>query len=126
MEEQKTKRKKNKIGYFFLTLALMSTLALFGGSIYKGVQEGIELENLIILLLSTVFVIFFIFTAVIAGRKGKNTTLLASITLIIMNCFELALQFNLINMPNQKLENFTSKSLTEVVKYAEKNNIELT
>lgn len=126
MEEQKPKRKKNKVCYFFLTIALLSTLALFGGSLYKGLKEGIELENLITLLLSTVFVIFFIFTGIIAGRKGKTSTILASLTLILLNCFELALQFDLLNLPNKKLENFTNRSLTEVVKYAEKNNIELT
>ncbi len=126
MEEQKSKRKKNKVCYFFLTLALLSTLVLFGSSLYKGLNESIELENLITLLLSTVFVIFFIFTGIIAGRKGKTPTILASLTLILLNFFELTLQFNLLNLPNKKLENFTNKSLTEVVKYAEKNNIELT
>ncbi len=126
MEEQKPKKKKNKICYFFLTIALISTLALFGGSIYQGLKEGLEIKNLIILLLSTVFVIFFIFTAIIAGRKGKTSAILASLALILLNCFELALQFNLIKLPNQKLENLTNRSLTEAVKYAEKNNIELT
>ena len=113
MEEQKPKKKKNKICYFFLTIALISTLALFGGSIYQGLKEGLEIKNLIMLLLSTVFVIFFIFTAIIAGRKGKTSAILASLALILLNCFELALQFNLIKLPNQKLENLTNRSLTE-------------
>lgn len=126
MENREQKKSYSKVTCFFLTLALLTTILLFGLSLWNEIKTGIKIENLIQLLLSTSFAIFFIMIGLIAGRRAKGSTILASLTLIILNIFQILLQQNILLLPTNKLENFTNKSLTEVVKYAEKNNIELT
>lgn len=126
MENREQKKSHSKVTCFFLILALLTTILLFGLSLWNEIETGIKIENLIQLLLSTSFAIFFIMIGLIAGRRAKGSTILASLTLIILNIFQILLQQNILLLPTNKLENFTNKSLTEVVKYAEKNNIELT
>jgi len=126
MEVREQRKVKNKLACLFLILTLLTTLALFGLSVEKAIRASIKLEDLIQLLLSTSFVIFFIMTGLIAGRKGRTSTILASLTLILLNTFQILLQLNILTLPTNILTDFTNKSLTEVVKYAEKNKIELT
>lgn len=125
MEQKNNTKKKNIVCYFFLGLALISTLLLFGLSIYKGTKTTMTIESLIPLLLSTVFVIFFIFTGIYAGKKGVYSTILAALCLISLNSFQIMTKLDIVEAKDNRLEDITNKSLTEAVKYAEKNNIEL-
>lgn len=124
--EQMNNKNSNKLCYFFLIITLLTTLLLFGVTLIEGNKTGIKIEQILKVLLGNIFVIFFLFTGISAGRKGRASTILASICLILLNGFEIVSQLNMLSPLNPTLENFTNKSLTEVVKYAEKNDIELT
>lgn len=124
--EQIKNKKTNKLCYFFLIVTLLTTLLLFGVTIIKSNKTGINLEQILKVLLINIFAIFFLFTGISAGRKGRVSTILASICLTLLSSFEIFLQLNMLFPLSPTLENFTNKSLTEVVKYAEKNDIELT
>ena len=124
MEEVQKKKEKNIFYYLLLFLSFISTLSLFVITILNNLEDGIKLNTLIPLALFSIFSIFFIIT----NYKKTNRvwpTIMATISLILLNSLQIALNLNFINLTNNVLPNFSNRSLTEVIKWSEKNNIDI-
>lgn len=120
------KRKRHPIVNFMLFLTLISSILYFLSIIiYK--ENDLNIINLLIsVLLLFIFTIFFILMAIKSNNKKKNVIFISSFFLTLYNLFGILTTTNIIVIPNNnKVVDFSNKSLSEVVLWASKNNITL-
>lgn len=123
---QYKKRKKHPMVNFLLILTLISSLVYFGISLWKGQNISSFFSSLISSLLLVVFSILFVAICITNPTRKKGTIFLGSFFLLLFNLFGVLTTLNVVNIPALgQVEDFTGKSLTDVVKWAEKNNITL-
>ena len=123
---QYKKRKKHPMVNFLLVLTLISSLVYFGISLWKGQNISSFFSSLISSLLLVVFSILFVAICITNPTRKKGTIFLGSFFLLLFNLFGVLTTLNVVNIPALgQVEDFTGKSLTDVVKWAEKNNITL-
>ena len=120
------KRKRHPIVNFMLFLTLISSILYFLSIIiYK--ENDLNIINLLIsVLLLFIFTIFFILMAIKSNNKKKNVIFISSFFLTLYNVFGILTTTNILVIPNNnKVVDFSNKSLSEVVLWASKNNITL-
>ncbi len=120
------KRKRHPIVNFMLFLTLISSILYFLSIIiYK--ENDLNIINLLIsVLLLFIFTIFFILMAIKSNNKKKNIIFISSFFLTLYNVFGILTTTNILVIPNNnKVVDFSNKSLSEVVLWASKNNITL-
>lgn len=117
------KSKRNWFVGFLLILVLLGSLGYFLTGLFF--QQKVSLfQNLVESLILVFFVLLF-FCICITSRK-KGTVILGSLLLLGYFSFGIITNMNLVLLPNfGQVENFTGKSLTEVIDWAEKNKIEV-
>ena len=120
------KNKKHPIVNFFLFLTLISSLTYFGITLWSGQNTSNFFSSLISSLLLVVFSILFIAICVTNPNRKKGTIFLGSFFLLLFNLFGGLTTLGIVNIPSLgQVEDFTGKSLTDVVKWAEKNKVTL-
>ena len=120
------KRKRHPIVNFMLFLTLISSILYFLSIIiYK--ENDLNIINLLIsVLLLFIFTIFFILMSIKSNNKKKNIIFISSFFLTLYNVFGILTTTNILVIPNNnKVVDFSNKSLSEVVLWASKNNITL-
>lgn len=123
---QYKKRNKHPMVNFLLVLTLISSLVYFGISLWKGQNISSFFSSLISSLLLVVFSILFVAICITNPTRKKGTIFLGSFFLLLFNLFGVLTTLNVVNIPALgQVEDFTGKSLTDVVKWAEKNKITL-
>ena len=101
------------VSYFIITL------------IYK--ESNIDfLISLVSSLLLCIFSCFFVITELTNPSKKKAKIYITSILFLLYLSFNILNTLNLLPIKEiKKIEDFTSKSLTEVIKWSEKNNVDI-
>lgn len=118
-------KKRNSIFiYIILLLTLVSIISLFVVNYLSSVNMINRLETVIA---TSILVLFgLLFTLANINNKNKIFVTLSSLVLIIYSLFNIGIKLNYISLPEQEvMTDFTNKNLTEVVKWANKNKIEL-
>lgn len=118
-------KKGSIVKNIFIILSIISIIGLTivtiinSNNLINNTEEIIKV--LIILLISFIFSIYSF-----KNDKGNFLSILSSILLITYSLFNIGIEYNFIKLDEQGyVKDFTNKSLTEVVKWANSNNIEL-
>lgn len=120
------KKKKHPIINFFLFLTLVSSLAYFGITLWKGSHNVNFFSSLINSVLLVIFSILFIAICVTNPNRKKGTIFLGSFFLLLFNLFGGLTTLGIVSVPSiGQVADFTGKSLTDVVRWAEKNEVTL-
>ena len=120
------KKKKHPIINFFLFLTLVSSLAYFGITLWKGSNNVNFFSSLINSVLLVIFSILFIAICVTNPNRKKGTIFLGSFFLLLFNLFGGLTTLGIVSVPSiGQVADFTGKSLTDVVRWAEKNEVTL-
>lgn len=120
------KKKKHPIINLFLFLTLVSSLVYFGITLWIGSNDVNFFSALISSVLLVIFSILFIAICVTNPNRKKGTIFLGSLFLLSFNIFGSLTGLGIVNVPALgQVEDLTGKSLTDVVKWAKKNNITL-
>lgn len=124
LRSNKEKNVKKKVRHIFvhtfLIILLLCSLVFFGLKIYNKETTATDLINNLIL---TVFTIIFVAVSINYQKKNKSIIFVCGLLLfsyLILNFHGLD---KIINIPSRSVENFSGKSLTYVMKWAEANNI---
>lgn len=121
-----SKRKSNPIINIFLVLSLISSISYFVTILIFKQNDLNIISELISMLLVIIFNVFFICTSINNGRKNNTSLLFSIFFLIIYNVFGIVTSSGVINIQSvNKLNDFTGRSLVDVVKWADKNDINL-
>lgn len=121
------KDKKHPIVNIFLFFTLVTSLAYFGISLWTGQNSSGFFSSLICSVLLVVFSILFIAICVTNPNRKKGIIVVGSFFLLLFNVYGSLTSLGIINVPSLgQVENFTGKSLTEVVSWASKNHVTLT
>ena len=120
------KKRKHPIVNFFLFLTLVSSLAYFGITLWKGSNNVNFFSSLINSVLLVIFSILFIAICVTNPNRKKGTIFLGSFFLLLFNLFGGLTTLGIVSVPSiGQVADFTGKSLTDVVRWAEKNEVTL-
>ena len=124
LRSNKEKNVKKKVRHIFvhtfLIILLLCSLVFFGLKIYNKETTATDLINNLIL---TVFTIIFVAVSINYQKKNKSIIFVCGLLLfsyLILNFHGLD---KIINIPSRSVEDFSGKSLTYVMKWAEANNI---
>ena len=116
------KRKKTILGFIIVLTILSSIFNLASIILYQ--SDKSFLINFISGLFIFIFTIFF--TLIILSSKKYKLSLLSILILLSFNIFRILSNsgcLDMLKLPHT--ENFTNKSLVEVIKWGKKNNIEI-
>ncbi len=125
-EEKPKKKTRHPFTHFILLLTLLSSLLSLGLSFYYQKKIGLSLLDIVEQLLLVLFTILFVLFTISTKRKKKGLILLGSFFLLlyyaanILFVLPISLPYLLTGIPN-----FQGKSITEVIAYAEQNNLSL-
>ena len=123
---KKRKEKKHPLVNFILFLTLLSSLLYFGINLMIEQNNVNFFSSLISNLILVVFSILFISICITNPNRKKGTIILASFFLLLFNSFGMLTTLKIIDIsPIGYVQDFTGKSLTEVVRWAAKNNISI-
>ncbi|MBR2678377.1 MAG: PASTA domain-containing protein [Bacilli bacterium] len=117
------KKTKHTFVHFFLIVLLLIALGSFGINV---LDKNTTINELISSLLITIFTVFFVTISISYHRKSKKSILLSSLLLLCYFLLSINNHLNLINNPIVEDKNFQGKNLTEVIKWASKNNVKVT
>ena len=119
--EEKTKTKKHFLVHSFLIILLLVALGSF---VFTILNKDNSVYDLISSLLLTVFTIFFVTTSISYHKKSKGLIFLSGV--LLLGYFILSLGTHSTVIPTTPSQNFQGKSITEVMKWASKNNVKVT
>ena len=122
-EVTKTKSFKHPFIHSFLVLVLLSSVAYFIISLFYNNTDS--LATLISSVLLIVFTLLFVSVSLTTNRKNKNGFLLSGLILLCYFVFSSLLTVGVIVFPNNRVIDFTNMELTEVIKWSEKNKIDI-
>ena len=136
MDEKKPKIKKENspktsvgqvVTYIVLAITLLTSIFYLVDVILMTDTSITYFSNILLASFITLFTILFTVICVKAGRKkGKVTIVLASVLLLGFCSVQILETHNLIALPEQShVVDFTGKSLVEVLKWGEENNISI-
>lgn len=121
-----TKKSKNLLLNILLCIVLLTSISYFVITlIYK--EDNIDfLISLLSSLLLCIFTCFFVITEFTNPSKRKAKIYITAILFLIYMGFGILNTLSLLPIKEiQKIEDFTNKSLTEVIKWSEKNHIDI-
>ncbi len=116
------KRKNSLFLDFLILLVLISSLAYFTCSLLKFNSLGDVVNGLLMLGIS----ILFIAASTTNPSKNKTTSYLALVILFGYQVVGCLTSFEIITWPNNEVDNFVGRSLTEVVEWSTNNNVKIT
>ncbi len=120
------KRRRHPFVNTMLFFTLLSSIIYFVVTLLYKENDLNMLSILINILLLFLFTIFFIFSSLSNNSNKKTATFMSAFILTMYNVVGIVTTMGLIVIPTyNKVEDFTNKSLTEVVSWASKNNITL-
>ena len=136
MDEKKPKIKKESspktsvgqvVTYIVLAITLLTSIFYLVDVILMTDTSITYFSNILLASFITLFTILFTVICVKAGRKkGKVAIVLASVLLLGFCSVQILETHNLIALPEQShVVDFTGKSLVEVLKWGEENNISI-
>ena len=124
VKSEAPRKKRHPFVNFFLFLTLLSSLAFFGISLWKGQDSTNFFQGFVSSVIFVIFSILFIGICVGSNSRKKGTIFLGSIFLLLFNLFGSLTSLGFVTIPAiGQTENFVGKSLTEVVNWASKNDI---
>jgi len=107
-------------------LTLVSSLAYFGITLWTGEDNTNFFGTLISSVIFVVFSILFIAICVSNPNRKKGSIVLGSFFLLLFNIYGSLTSLGIVQVPALgQVENFTGKSLTDVVSWASSNDITL-
>ena len=118
--KEKPKVKNHYFVHFFLVFLLLVSLGYFAINV---LDSNNSVNDLVGDLLLTLFTVLFVTISISYHRKSKLTIFVGGLLLLCYFLFNLNNQVNLVSTPVSTVEDFQNKSLTEVIKWASKNNI---
>lgn len=129
IDEYNDKTKGSKIFmYLLLAITFVSIVCYFIVTLIYSKNIVEQLTTIVSCSLLTLFACFFLAQSLfIDHRKGRVIVSLSSIFLTCFSLFNILVETDKITLAKQEtMPNFINKNLTEVVKWANKNNITLT
>ena len=117
---KKTNNKKHIFTDFIIIITMLSSLGYFFINITDKNSTFNSLINCSILVL---FTIIYLVVCLTTKRKSKATILLSSLLLLGFYIYNLNNMLNIVKSPANSIEDFRGKNLTDVVKWANGNNI---
>ena len=106
-----------------LILTMLSSVAMFVlGLFFEKINP---MDALISGLLLVVFTLLFVMFSMTTNRKNKSLVCLGSLFLLGYFVYGSLLTCGIINFPNKNVIDFTNMELTEVIKWSEKNKINI-
>ncbi len=122
-KEKNSHKDKHPIVNLFLILMLVSSLGYFGVTLFCNNNSNLMISLISSLILILFSILFFVICITNPNRK-KGTIILGSFLLILFNVFGSLTTASVIKIPSfGQVEDFTGKSLTEVVAWATKNKV---
>ena len=121
--DEKPKKKRHIITHFFLIILLLVALGFFGLSI---MNNDTSLYTLICNLILTLFTIIFVGISFAYDKKSKFVIFIGSLLLLSFFLLNINNTLGIIDLPikeENSSTNFQGKSLTEVIKWANKNKV---
>lgn len=123
IKKEQPKQKKHTLVHCFLIILLLVALASF---VITVLDKNNSIFNLISNLLLTVFTIFFVTISISYNRKSKGTILLSGLLLFGYFLLNICTYSTTVNKITTPAKNFQGSSVTEVIKWANKNDIKVT
>lgn len=123
--ENKKKLKKNVFTNILLLISLICVIVNFIVIILFKNDDNLII-NLISSLLLSIFTIFFIFSSLSNNKKKKRYLVCSCLFLIFYSSFNISNNLGLLNiLKTGYVDDFTNKSLVDVIKWSEKNKVEI-
>lgn len=122
-EVPKSKSFKHPVVHGFLVLVLLASLAYFIISLFYNNTDS--MATLISSVLLIVFTLLFVSVSITTNRKNKNGFFLSGLILLSYFVFSSLITMGIISFPNKAVIDFTNMELTEVIKWSEKNKINI-
>ena len=123
-KENNKKKKKNVFVNILLFITLVITISNFVITLIYNNDKNLLINSISSLLLC-IFSIFFIFVSLTNKRK-KVYIMLSSLLLIMFNGINISKNLGLLRfLELNHVEDFTNKSLVDVIKWSEKNKVEV-
>ena len=120
-EDKKSDTRKHHVFVnFTLIILMMTSFVFFGLNLFNKSSSILSIINSLLL---TVFTILFVVVSITYNRKKKGMIFLGSLLLLGYFLLGINSHFQLIKTPINTVPNFQGKSLTSVIKWAEKNKI---
>lgn len=107
----------------FLIIVLLTSLAYFIISLFY--TKDVSISTLINSLLLMIFTLLFVSVSVTTVRKNKNGFLVSGFILLCYFIFGMLTTLGIINLSSKTVIDFTNMSLTDVIKWSEKNSINI-
>lgn len=121
----KTKKQNHKICNFLLFLSFISVIANFFVTILFEHDSNLIIEIISNLLLC-IFILFYTFSQITNHKNNKSTVVISSFFIILYSLFQIFIKLDFVNMLKlNQVNDFTNKSLVEVIKWSEKNNVKI-
>lgn len=121
----KKKKQNHKICNFLLFLSFISVIANFFVTILFEYDSNLIIEIISNLLLC-IFIIFYTFSQITNHKNNKSTVVISSFLIILYSLFQIFIKLDFVNMLKlNQVNDFTNKSLVEVIKWSEKNNVKI-
>ena len=117
---KKTNNKKHIFTDFIIIITMLCSLAYFFVNI---TDKNSTFNSLISCSILVLFTIIYLVVCLATKRKSKATILLSSLLLLGFYLYNINNFLNIIKSPTNSIEDFRGKSLTDVVKWANSNNI---
>lgn len=114
---------KHPIVHTFLVLVLLTSLAYFIISLFYNDTDSLSV--LISSLLLMLFTILYISNSIKLNKKSKSSIFFSSLVLCSYFVFGILSTMGIITFPGTRVIDFSGKSLTDVIKWSEKNKIEI-
>lgn len=113
------------ITYLFLALSFVTTITFFLYTVATSSNIVEQISVIIRVSILTLFSISFIFVCLFSvSKKGQVFVIIASLLLTAFSGIQLLEETNILKFPTQSyVENFTNRSLTEVIAWSEANHI---
>ena len=118
--DDKKKEKKHGFVNFLLVILFFISLGYFGLLLF---DKNTSIFSLVSTLLLILFAIFFVVISLTYNRNSKR--MIGFSTILLIGYFALGInnQINIVKTPITTVPDFSGKSLTEVMKWASKNDI---
>lgn len=118
---------KNKSIYFFLSLAMVTTITYFVFSLIYSTKLINQITTIVSISVMAVFVILFVVISINNNNPKLNKyIILGSLLLTFYSGFNTLANSNALKLPTQNsVINFTNKTVTEAIKWAKSHNIEI-
>lgn len=114
---------KHPFTNFILILTLLSSVVLFIFGLFFDKVNPID--ALISGLLLVIFTLLFVTFSMTTNRKNKSLVCLGSLFLLGYYVYGCLLTAGIVSFPNKNVIDFTNMELTEVIKWSEKNKINI-